>query len=176
MDTTYRLYENRNNALIEAREVMSKGYVSKTHSLEVCRICAKNHKEEIDSLIDVGMPIRTIARKMKWWYEECGFYRVFPSEASLRRYIKNRYRQRRSKQKYEERKGILHGHIQTCEEIMERIDKVLDMEQKGLAGHKEVLSVLRLGIWFMGKVAKDIHYLNTHDIYGSNCHFKPSGI
>lgn len=176
MDTSYKLYQNRNNSLIDACEVMNKGYVSKTHSLEKCRICGKNHKEEIDGLIDVGMPLRTISRKMKWWYEECGFYRVFPSEASLRRYIRNRYRQRKDKQKHEERKKLMHGHIKTCEEIMERIDTVLNMEQRGLAGHKDVVSIIRLSLWFIGKVAKDIHYLNKHAIYGSNCHFKPSGI
>ncbi len=175
---THRLYENRNNGLVEAREVMRKGYVSKTHSLEVCWICSKNHKEEIDMLLDAGMPLRTISRKMKWWYDECGFYRVFPSEASLRRYVKHRYEQRvrKSKRKYDERVNLMHGHVQTWQEIIKRKNKILDMEQKGLATHKDVVDVTRLSLCVLDKVIKDIQYLSLNAEGVPNCHFKPYGI
>jgi hypothetical protein len=133
--------------------------------------CSLHHQAKLSVKV-----YNSVLQSLVLFFERSGFYRVFPSEASLRRYIKNRYRQRKDKKRYEERKHIMHGHIQTCEQIMGRIDKVLEMEQKGLAGHREVISVIRLSLWFIGKVAKDIKYLDAYNIYGSNCHFKPSGI
>ncbi len=154
MDKEFQIYESRMNSLEEAKSTMRSGCFSKTHSLTKCRICSKNHKEEIDQMIKEGKPLRSIANRMNWLYEECGFYRVFPTEASLRRYVRHFYLKKdiEIREKHEEINTIYYGHIQTLELVRERAEKIARLEDIGKATHRDTINAWKL----VNKVSKKV--------------------